>query len=168
MVNKSLLTAISLLLVVETNSCQADEGMLSFLTSPFKAISNYFQERKIKSNVLKSFVKDIETDPFKRAAIDELIRSNDEMATLSSYGYLDYQTQNIILDCGFNDHGTFPKIVERAMAHEFARSLGTYFEGIGVGSLIPSRAVRKLNLQATSPFLEEQRRAYALYRYGLD
>lgn len=144
------------------------EKMGDMLASPLNKIKDYFEERSIKKNVLKSFVNDLENNFYERAAVDELMRQGLTRTDLEAVVIIHENAGNPIMEINFYDAGMFSGTVERAMSFEFARALGFYFEDVPVGALNESRAVRKLNLQATSPFIEEQKRAYMLYRYGID
>lgn len=134
----------------------------------FHDIKEHYQTWRIQHNVLKEFKSDIRNDHFERAAVDELLRLGLDKGFLNAIVIIDDQTENPVMRINFYKAGMFTGTVEMAMSSEFVQSFGTYFEQVPVGALNAPQAVRKLNLQATSPFIEEQRRAYALYRYGID
>lgn len=141
---------------------------LSGKSETFAKVRLYFQNWGIQSDVLKEFKSDIRNDQYERAAVDELLRLGLDKGLLNAIVILDNQTENPIMKVNFYNQGMFSGTVEKAMSSEFLSSIGFYFEEVPVGALNAPQAVRKLNLQATSPFIEEQRRAYALYRYGID
>lgn len=133
-----------------------------------KPIEDYVTGNRIKADVLKKFKKDTD-DPYERAAIDELARLQDEKWALSTSFILDNLTENPVMKVNFYNAGTFSGAVEWAMSEEYTKSMGLWFEQIAVGNFKGSQvAVRKLMLETTSPFLEAQKQAYALYRYGID
>lgn len=149
----------------------ASRNSLNYLASKFETFSklrNYIDNRLIQYHVLKEFRADLANNLFERAAVDELLRLKNDKGFLNSIAIIDNQTENPVMKVSFYKAGMFSGTVEMAMSKEFNKSFGAYFEEIPVGSLNPTQAVRKLNLQATSPFIEQQRRAYALYRYGID
>lgn len=129
---------------------------------------NFIEAKMIQRHVLKQFKADLANDLFERAAVDELLRLKVDKSFLEAVVIIDSETENPIMRVNFYKAGMFSGTVEMAMSSEFLSSFGTYFEEIPVGSLNPTQAVRKLNLQATSPFIERTRQAYALYRNGID
>ena len=146
----------------------AGTALFVFQFDGYNKTMNYIESKMIQRHVLKQFKADISNDLYERAAVDELIRLKDDKLFLNAIVIIENKTENPVMKINFYNAGTFSGTVEMAMSSEFLSSFGTYFEEVPVGSLNPTRAVRKLNLEATSPFIEEQRRAYALYRYGID
>ena len=134
----------------------------------FPDIKEHYQSWRIQHHVLKEFKSDIRNDQYERAAVDELLRLGLDKGFLNAIVIIDDQTENPVMRINFYKAGMFSGTVEMAMSAEYLKALGFYFEEVPVGALNAPQAVRKLNLQATSPFIEEQRRAYALYRYGID